>query len=1012
MVNTDKPGKNGFFDSLNQSLLDSIPDEILVISPKDMNIIAANRRVLDDLHMKNSEVLGRKCYKIFHKNKNRCRKCPTRELFRTDRTSEAEHIHYINNERRICSVTVMPIRGPDKKITALLHITKDITKQRAAEDSLKQSKEHYRRLVENAPLGIMSIDTDGRIMEINPVLRSILGIDEINTKRRINALKYPLMLRAGISNGLSECLRSGKSMVSERKYLSRDGKESYLRYNLRPQREKGGSIIGVQAIVENITKKKRYEEEIKGMNLNLLTLFRTSTMLQLTMDVDEILKVAIQAFRSIGYDRVRIYLMKDRLLVGVRASHLSRERFHGVVLEVNRDYPKAYEAIKKKVPVILKELHGKYTDVLEKYDVEESASLPLISRDKIIGIISVDNKYSGIAIKKDELNLLMTFANQIAAAVESAMLYEENLKKLRTLTAMYDVSSALSGTIDLEKILNLIVIKIVKLLRADVCSVLLLDDEGKKLLPKTIYDIRGEFPKDTLLEVENSVCGKVIKDLAYHYIPNIQKEPGVVPRKYAKNTGLVSMLCLPLALENVPIGVINIFTKKKREYSSEELSLLASLSNQAAIMIENSKLYERIKDDKDNLSTLLEISQAINSTLDQDRLLSLILDKTVEFTRAEFGFLMLIEDEYLDVKLSRGQLQDLRKRKKLKIGEGISGWVAKYRKPLIVGDVSKDSRYVEFSPEIRSEAAIPLIMQSEVLGVLNLASKRLNNFRRFRKSLNLLTNQIAIAIENAKLYDKIENFNKRLKHEIELATKELREKNIELKKIDSLKSDFVSNVSHELRTPLTSITGYTKLMHTGKLGPINDKQSQGLKIVAEESERLTRLINDVLDLSRLESGKIKYKLEMINIREIAEGVVSTLRHNADEKKINLKLKVPSNMPQFKASRDLVKQVLINLLNNALKFTPENGRIDIIIKKKGHDVEVTVKDTGEGIPESKIPKLFNKFYQVDSSMTREHGGTGLGLVICKHIIDAHKGTIRVESVMGKGSSFIFTLPLRK
>jgi len=385
----------------------------------------------------------------------------------------------------------------------------------------------------------------------------------------------------------------------------------------------------------------------------------------------------------------------------------------------------------------------------------------------------------------------------------------------------------------------------------------------------------------------------------------------------------------------------------------------------------------------------------------------MILDKCVDFTNAENGFVMLIQDDFLEVKLSKGFTNDVSDKLRVKIGEGITGRVAKLGKPIIVADVNKDSRYISMSKDIMSEAAIPLITNDKVIGVLNLESKKLGNFKRVNKSLHILTNQIAIAIENAGLYDEIKDFNSRLRSEIDLATKELRRKNRELRKMDELKSEFVSNVSHELRTPLTSIAGYTKLMALEKLGPINSKQRQSLGIIMEESDRLTRMINNVLDLSRLESGKIKFKLTLVNIKQIAAETIDAMQNLAGEK--NLKLTLKGRIPKINASRDLIKQVFINLINNAIKFTPVNGEISIIMSKRKNKVEVQVIDTGPGIGEEMLPRLFDKFFQVDSSMTREYGGTGLGLVIVKHIIDAHKGTIWVESELSKGSRFIFTLP---
>jgi signal transduction histidine kinase len=252
-------------------------------------------------------------------------------------------------------------------------------------------------------------------------------------------------------------------------------------------------------------------------------------------------------------------------------------------------------------------------------------------------------------------------------------------------------------------------------------------------------------------------------------------------------------------------------------------------------------------------------------------------------------------------------------------------------------------------------------------------------------------------------------FNERLKQEIETATAELREKNIELQKLDELKSDFVSNVSHELRTPLTSISGYTKLLMMEKLGKLNPRQTQSLSIVSDESDRLTRLINDVLDLSKLEAGKIEVRPERFDIAELAKETMESLGFEAEKKNIKLDLNVKTRNTMIEAGRDLIKQVFINLINNALKFTHSNGKVSITIRRVNKILLVDVLDTGKGIAKEDIPKLFNKFVQVDSSMTREEGGTGLGLVIVKHILSLHNGKIDVKSEVGRGSRFTFRVP---
>jgi len=992
--------------NFNQRIIDSFPDELVVIDPKTRKIVLANSKVFKNYKRKDKEIINRFCYKTFHPERGATNECPLHNTLKSGKTEQIVQERVVNGKKRYYSIRTTPIKDTKGKIDQILHITKDITNRKLGEISLHESRERYMKLVQNAPLGIIAVSTSGEIMNINQTLLQILGSKSLKVTRSINVLQYKPLMAAGIATDFEKCIDKGRSIVAEHEYTSRWGKTAYLRYHLTPIRSMNNDIIGVQGIVEDCTERKRSEGELRKVNMNLMTLYKTSSNLQETLDVREVFDIAIETFQSIGFDRVRIYIMKNGQLRGVRSSHLADREFKQVALELSKKFPKAYKAISKKEPVILKKHITKYSKLLDKLDVDMSASLPLISKDRVMGIISIDNKYSKKEIDKEDLNNLMTFANQIAVAIENSMLYDLNRERLNTLETLYDVSTVLSGTLDLSKVLNLIVIRIVKLLKADVCSLMLTDTNELSL--KTIYDIHEQYSKKFITRLGEIIGKKTIASMSYQYVKDIAKEKGLgkVDKK-----GLVSMLSVPLSIENKPIGVITIFTSRERAYSRLELNLLRSLSHQAAIAIENSKLYETIKSDKNNLTALLDLSQAITSTFDQDKLLELILNKAVDFTKAEYGFIMLIEDEYLRLKLSRGFNQNRLDKLTLNIGEGIVGNVAKYGQPIIVSDVSLDDRYISISDDIQSEAAIPISAQNKLIGVLDLESRKKENFKRFQKSLNILTNQIAIAIENARLYDEISNFNKRLKNEIEIATQELRRKNIELQKMDQLKSEFVSNVSHELRTPLTSIAGYTKLMYMKKLGPINVSQESSLKIIAEEAERLTRLINNVLDLSKLEAGKIKFKLEKIDISEIASHTITTMTQTAKEKNITLNMK-SQKIPKFKASRDLVKQIFINLLNNALKFTESNGRIDVDLRKNKKIVELSVKDTGKGIDKEQIPKLFDKFYQVDTSMTREYGGTGLGLVIVKHIVDAHKGSIKVRSEPGKGSEFVVTLPFRK
>jgi PAS domain S-box-containing protein len=231
------------------------------------------------------------------------------------------------------------------------------------------------------------------------------------------------------------------------------------------------------------------------------------------------------------------------------------------------------------------------------------------------------------------------------------------------------------------------------------------------------------------------------------------------------------------------------------------------------------------------------------------------------------------------------------------------------------------------------------------------------------------------------------------------------------KEIDQMKSDFVSLVSHELRTPLTSIIGFVSFVLDGKAGPINEKQTDSLMRVQRQSKRLAALISDLLDVSRIESGRIQMRQKPISLLDIAKQGIEEIRLQADAKSIHLNFIAPESLPTITGDEARMGQIFTNLIGNAIKFTPDNGEVIVKLKVDGNLLHVEVIDTGPGIPVEKRQKIFDKFYQLSDLHTRQQGGSGLGLSIAKSIVEAHGGTLWIDDGnRGKGSNFQFVLPL--
>lgn len=403
------------------------------------------------------------------------------------------------------------------------------------------------------------------------------------------------------------------------------------------------------------------------------------------------------------------------------------------------------------------------------------------------------------------------------------------------------------------------------------------------------------------------------------------------------------------------------------------------------------------------LSATAEIGQLVTSTLDMPTLLS----RTVNLVRDRFGFYhagIFVTEEtgfraVLQAATGDAGAEMLRQKHSLQVGsKSIVGEVTEQGRAVVVNDTvsSQQHKFNPLLPETRAEAAIPLRVGARVIGALDIQSTTPNAFSEDDIAvLQTLADQVAIAIDNARSYELSMQ-----------AVKEMRE-------ADKLKSQFLANMSHELRTPLNSIIGFSRVILKGIDGPVTDLQQQDLLAIHNSGQHLLGLINDILDLSRIEAGKMELTFDEVNLSELITSVMSTAAGLVKDKSITLHRDLPADLPTVRADAMRIRQVLLNLLSNAAKFTDEGAitvHASVADNSKGHpEITVRVTDTGSGISLEDQKKLFQPFSQVDASPTRKSGGSGLGLSISNHLVQMHGGRIGVDSEAGKGSTFYFTLP---
>ena len=349
--------------------------------------------------------------------------------------------------------------------------------------------------------------------------------------------------------------------------------------------------------------------------------------------------------------------------------------------------------------------------------------------------------------------------------------------------------------------------------------------------------------------------------------------------------------------------------------------------------------------------------------------------------------------------------------------------VAATRQGVLITNARKDSpaewRKALLNEPIRSLIAVPICAGEATYGVLGAYSKEASALKsEHMQVLTMIAHEGALALENAKLYGALKD-----------QVAELERLNKELRQLDRLKSEFLANVSHELRTPLTSIKGYVDYIHKEKLGPITALQNEGLSVAQRNIGRLQRLINDLLDYTKLEYRRASLALSPCVFEDAWKEAFEHSVESMERKRLRFQLRIPSDLPLLFLDRSKFVQVISNLLTNAVKFTPEEGSISVDLMCMAQHpnfynletyrnnctleslipVRITIRDTGIGIPPEALSRIFDRFYQVDSSNTRKYGGTGLGLALVKSILDAHGSPIEVQSKVGEGSEFTIVVP---
>jgi len=628
-------------------------------------------------------------------------------------------------------------------------------------------------------------------------------------------------------------------------------------------------------------------------------------------------------------------------------------------------------------------------------------AVPLLREDTVIGVIII-RRAEVRPFSEKQIKLLETFANQAVIAIENVRLFNETKEALEQQTATAEILKVISSSpTDVQPVFDAIVKSGLRLFGGLDVSLRLVKGDHTVTVASSlpIPDGGNSSPlgDDRFMGSRSILRREVVQ------VPDVfvDKDFGERLKQRAKERGIRAIVCAPMLRENIALGTINVTRAMPGSFTEKEIALLKTFADQAVIAIENVRLFNEINEALQRQTSIAEILRVISSTpTDVKPVLEAVTHRAAQLCDAPDARLFLVDGDILRYVTGFGELsgvvQTLPLSRSTVVGRAIMDQSVMHIEDLATAlDEFPDARGPQQQFGNRTTLAVPLVRENKAFGALLLRRREVRPF--IEKQIELVktfADQATIAIENVRLFNEIQDKSRQL----EVANKH--------------KSEFLANMSHELRTPLNAIIGFSEALLEKMFGEMNAKQEDYLKDIHSSGRHLLSLINDILDLSKVEAGRMELELSEFHLPSALQNAMTLVRERAQTHGITLKAQVDRGLGEIRADERKLKQILLNLLSNAVKFTPDGGRIEVDVRKNGKMVEVSVKDSGVGIAKEDQEAVFEEFRQVGRDYTSKHEGTGLGLALTRRFVELHGGKIWLKSAPGKGSTFTFTIPLNR
>jgi PAS domain S-box-containing protein len=863
--------------------------------------------------------------------------------------------------------------------------------QRAQENErLRRFNENLIRSVET---GILLESTDDSIQYANPRLCEMVGYSESEligqpTEIMLSPQMSALVDRKAARRHLGEKGRYEASL------LRKDGHEVPVLVSATPLFE-DGVFSGTLTAFSDITQRKRIERTLLALNAAAAAVRQATEPSQVYQTIAQEVRLLGFSLIVFSYDSTEQSLILEHhvftgQLDGIRDPiesmpgntriSIALYDLPDLVRPVQTGRAEFIDAPGEAASLTVAERVGISRQSLNPALEKQRAVLaPLVSQQQTVGIFVV----LGETLSEDDLQAFEAFANQASAALDNARLLAAERRERQRAETLGRVASILSSTLSLDDALRQVMQQLRSILPYDNGALFLLRDG--EMVCQVAEGGQAEWWMDIKLSVEGyPLLREMATTLQTILIPDTRSDSRWIGSPSVAH--LASWIGAPLVAAGQLVGMLSVDKAQHGFYSEESQKVTTAFANQVSVAIQRAQHFNDAQQRLRELSSLVQVSSSLTEATDLVAVLDVVLGSACELLESNRGAIALVAESgvQLNVVAARGQPPGFAARLN-NAALCLPADLAREPslRPSILVDPEADS--------VRSEelvTCVALTYAGRVIGLIEVEQSSLDAAQQ--RLLTAVADLAATAIDKAQLYqDTVRAYE-------------------ELRELDRLKDEFVQNVSHELRTPLTFVKGYVEYLLEGYAGELNQGQRQALEIVLDRGDAIVRLVNDIVSLKQAELQEMD--LQPVALELIAASCVEGSKMAAEQVGIRMRLEIPPGLSLVYGDPKRLGQVFDNLLGNAIKFSPNGGEVSVRLSLVGNAVQAEVSDQGIGMPAERLDQIWQRFYQIDSASTRRFAGAGLGLAIVKRIIEAHDGHIWVESELGKGSSFRFTLPV--